>query len=202
MSEAGGSDRASLWPFSAARRGRLRGLVILSFAVVVLVNGIVWVTVATFSDPLSPGLDPRPEIGRSAEFAVLATTLSVLIMRAILRKRVTVLWVIAALAMWMLMPGTLLLAWFGGRYWGFAGLVIVMAPVLLMAAALVLIARGFLARGTAALVLPLLLVVCVRLCQPEPPRAATWIFVPSGNAALALTAAAAATWQQRASGRH
>jgi hypothetical protein len=190
------SDQATPCPFSVARRARLRVAAILTCAIILLANGIIWVALATLSASY-PGLDPGQEITRSLAFAIFGTSLSVIIVRAVLRKPVTPLMVIAALAMWMLTPATVLFVFLFGRFWGSVGVLITMAPLLLVAVSLVLVIRGFLVRGTVALILPLLVVAGISFWLPEPPRPAAWLFVPWWHVALAAAALAAPAWQAR-----
>lgn len=126
----------------------------MAILALLLANAITWVLITTLADPKLIGTHPLQVFLWWGEFTALATALTVAMLLAAARS-VPVVLVICTLAMWALLPATLLAAYWLVQLFWFAVLVLA-APLLLTVIAWALMARGHLARGTAILEVALL----------------------------------------------
>ena len=193
-----GKDAAGQVPPRWPVRRRLRDLLISGAAAVLLAVALVWVLVRLWDGPPLT-VDPASDIVWCGEFALIATALSVAT-RVFLRKPIPALLVIATLAMWALLPPTLLAAFVSYVYLGPVAALLVAVPLLLIVAARALARRGLVVRAAAVLLSALLVVAAVTLFLPPPPRPVAWLIVPGWHVLLGAATLAAAAWDRRIAG--
>ena len=185
------ASRAS--SFRPARRGP-RDLLISGTAAALVVSALIWVLVRLRNGP-SLSVNPVPTMMWCGEFAFIATALSV-VTRVLLRKPVPALLVIATLAMWALLPPTLVVAYGAFLFAGPVASLVAAAPLLLVVAARRLAGRGRVVQAAAILLPALLIVAAVTFFLPTPPQPPALLMVPGWHVLLGVATLAAAAWDR------
>jgi hypothetical protein len=173
-------------------RGSYRATAILAGAVIVQITVLAWLMISLAHDTYID-FNTVPAVSWCIGFAVLATAVAMTAARLLLGRHLSALMTVAVLAVWSLLPGTLVL-YPVSLYGGPILMLLSVIPMVLALLAFATIAAGARVAGAIALIAPMMLVAAICYARPAAPGNPAWFVIAGWFTALPVAALAATVW--------